>query len=225
MNRRELLSSAVISPLVFAALPDAGVAPTARRSVKPLPFEASKLKGLSEKLLVSHHDNNYAGAVKNLMRVEEELSALKPDALGALVSGLRERALQFYNSMTLHELYFANLGGDGKKVGALVKTLPGSWEEQFRATALSLAGGSGWVTLCLHTGTGELVTSWSGNHTQSLSGGLPLLVLDMYEHAFAIDFGAAAAKYVDAFFANLNWEEVERRYDLAGKALKALRGV
>lgn len=223
MNRRELLSSAVVGPFIMAALPDAGVAPTARRTVKPLPFEPSKLKGLSEKLLVSHHDNNYAGAVKNLIRVEDELAALRADAPGALVSGLRERALLFHNSMTLHELYFANLGGDGKKTGALARALPASWEDQFRSTALSLAGGSGWVTLSLHTVTGELITSWSGNHTQSIAAGLPLLVLDMYEHAYAIDFGAAAAKYVDAFFDTLRWDEVERRYDLAAKALKALR--
>ncbi|MDP3157764.1 MAG: Fe-Mn family superoxide dismutase [Archangium sp.] len=190
--------------------------------MKPLPFDPAKLKGLSERLLTSHHANNYGGAVKNLGKVEEELARLKPDALPALVSGLRERALLFHNSMTLHEWYFGNLGGDGKQSGALAKALPGTWEQAFRATALSLSGGSGWAILGLHTMTGELLTAWSGNHTQAPAGTIPLLVLDMYEHSYALDYGAAAAKYVDAFFANLKWEEVERRYEMARAALGAL---
>ena len=225
MIRRDFLSAALVSPVLMgaAAALDAGNAPVAPgRVVKPLPFNPRKLKGLSEKLLTSHHANNYSGAVKNLNKVEEEISKLKADAAGFLVSGLRERQLQFHNSMTLHEAYFGNLGGDGKQSGALAKALGAKWEEPFRATALSLAGGSGWLTLGLHTSTGELFTAWSGNHTQAPSGSLPLLVLDMYEHAYAMDYGAAAAKYVDAFFANLKWEEVERRFELAKVALKTL---
>lgn len=227
MNRRELLSAAVVSPLFLGALPDAGIAPppSTSRTVKPLPFDPTKLKGLSDKLITSHHDNNYAGAVKSLAKVEEELARLKPDAFAPLVSGLRERALQFLNSMNLHEWYFGNLGGDGKQSGALLKALPSNWEAEFRATAMSLAGGSGWVTLSLHTVTGELLTAWSGNHTQSAAGTLPLLVLDMYEHAYALDYGAAAAKYVDAFFANVRWDEVERRYERAQAAFKALNSL
>jgi Fe-Mn family superoxide dismutase len=216
MNRRELLRSAAIGPLLLHAIPDAGVtAPAASRVARPLPFDAAKLKGLSEKLLVSHHDNNYAGAVKNLAKVEEELARLKPDAPGFLVGALKERQLLFHNSMVLHETYFENLGGDGKLSGPLLKALGPKWEEGFRATALSLSGGSGWTILGLHLLTGELVTSWSGNHTQALAATLPLLVLDMYEHSYALDYGAGAAKYVDAFFANLKWDEVERRYAAA----------
>lgn len=217
MNRRAVLSTLAVSPLLGAVTLDGGVpAPTANRTIKPLPFDASKLAGLSERLLTSHHDNNYAGAVKNLLKVEDALASLKPDS--PLWSGLKERALQFHNSMTLHEWYFGNLGGDGKQSGALAKTLPTTWEQHFRSTALSLAGGSGWVTLGLHTLTGELLIGWSGNHTQALAGTLPLLVLDLYEHAYAIDYGAAAARYVDAFFTNVNWEVVERRYELAKQA-------
>ena len=223
MNRRTLLTAALATPLL-AAVPDAGVALPGVRAAKPLPFDPAKLKGLSEKLLLSHHANNYGGAVKNLVKTEEELSRLKPDAPGFVVGGLRDRQLLFHNSMTLHELYFANLGGDGKRSGALAKALPSTWEEQFRATALSLAGGSGWVSLNLHALTGELVITWSGNHTQALATGLPLLVCDLYEHAYALDYGAAAAKYVDAFFANLAWDEAERRYERAGAAAKLLRG-
>jgi Fe-Mn family superoxide dismutase len=226
MNRREILSAAVVAPMLLAAAtPDAGsAAPSVGRVVKPLPFDPTKLKGLSQKLLVSHHDNNYSGAVKNLSKVEEELSRLKPDAPAFLVGGLRERQLLFHNSMTLHEQYFANLGGDGKQSGALAKELSPRWEEGFRAAALSLSGGSGWVTLSVHTVTGELLTAWSGNHTQAPVAALPLLVCDLYEHSYALDYGAATAKYIDAFFANLKWEEVERRYEVAKAALKAMRG-
>ena len=71
--------------------------------------------------------------------------------------------------------------------------------------------------------TGDLRVYWSGNHSHPVAFGAPLLVLDMYEHAFHIDYGAAAAKYVDAFFANVNWDEVNRRHDRAQKALSVLR--
>lgn len=223
MHRREFMSSALVAPLL-GALPDGGAPPPSSRAMKPLPFEPTKLRGLSSALLTSHHANNYGGAVKNLVKVEEELGRLKADAPSPLVGALRERALQFHNSMTLHEWYFANLGGDGKQSGALAKALLSSWEQDFRATALSLGGGSGWVTLNLHAATGELFTTWSGNHTQALADALPLLVLDMYEHSYALDYGAAAAKYVDAFFANVKWDEVERRYERAQAALKVLAG-
>ncbi|MEW5739932.1 MAG: Fe-Mn family superoxide dismutase [Myxococcota bacterium] len=228
MNRRELLSSVVLGPALLAGLPPDGGAllppPPGARSVKPLPFKPGALKGLSEKLLVSHHDNNYAGAVRNLAKVEEQLASLPADAPGYLVSGLRERALQFHNSMRLHEAYFENLGGDGKRTGALATALGPGWESSFRATALSLAGGSGWALLMLELSTGDVLTSWSGQHTQALAGAVPLLVLDMYEHSYALDYGASAAKYVDAFFQNLKWDEVERRYTAALAASRAWRG-
>jgi Fe-Mn family superoxide dismutase len=221
----ESMAQQPANPAPGTALPGpAGMTP-GQHAVKPLPFDPKTLRGLSERMIVSHHDNNYAGAVKSLGKVEEELARLKPDAFPALVGGLRERALQFLNSMTLHEWYFGNLGGDGKQSGVLARALPSNWESEFRATALSLAGGSGWVTLSLHSVTGELLTAWSGNHTQSPAGTLPLLVLDMYEHAYALDYGAAAAKYVDAFFANVRWDEVERRYERAQAAFKALNSL
>ena len=89
---------------------------------------------------------------------------------------------------------------------------------------MSLAGGSGWTILDFSFQTSDLRIYWSGNHTQSLAFGAPLLVLDMYEHAYHIDYGAAAAQYVDAFVANVQWEAVNRRYERARKAAQALRG-
>jgi len=196
----------------------------------PLPFDPKKLRGLSERLLISHHDNNYAGALKNLNRVEEQLASVTKDTPGFVVAGLKERELAFTNSGILHELYFANLGGDGNAAGAVEQALAasfgglGRFEELFRATGMSLSGGSGWTVLDYSFHTDDLRIYWAGNHTQSVAFGAPLLVLDMYEHAYAIDYGAAAAQYVDAFFANVQWDEVNLRYERARKAAQAARG-
>src|SRR5438132_8143140 len=202
----------------------------AMNTIKPLPFDPSKLRGLSQRLIVSHHENNYGGAVKNLNLTEEELARITKDTPPLVVAALKERELTFANSATLHELCFGNLGGDGKASGgiegAVARTYGsfGRWEELFRLTGMGLAGGSGWVVLAWDFQRGEARSYWSGNHTQGCAFGQPLLVLDMYEHAYAIDYGAAAAKYVDAFFQNVNWDEVERRLESAGNASEDLRG-
>lgn len=230
MNRRDLLfgtggafalSKALGSSTVLAqskVAPPASV-PYGKHAVLPLPFDAKKLKGLSERMLISHHANNYAGAVKNLNKVEDELAHLSADAPPYLVGGLRERELVFGNSTIQHELYFGNLGGNGRPDGSVVRalgeSLGSSWEAQFRATGMSLAGGSGWVVLDYSLTWDALRIRWSGNHSQAMADGVPLLVMDMYEHAYQIDYGAAAAKYVDAFFANVRWDEVNRRYERA----------
>jgi Fe-Mn family superoxide dismutase len=91
-----------------------------------------------------------------------------------------------------------------------------------RAAALALGGGSGWVVVALSLHDGGLRISSSTNHTQALALGAPLLVIDMYEHAYAIDYGADHAAYVEAIFKNIAWDAVEARYDRATKALVAL---
>ncbi len=190
---------------------------------RELGFNAKKLRGISEKMIASHWENNYVGAVKNLNHVEKELARIGKDTPGFLVSGLKERELSFTNSIILHEHYFGNLGGNGKASGAIVAALAetygsvGRWEEIFRATGASLGGGSGWAVLEWNLHQGTLRTYWSGNHTQALALGAPLLVLDMYEHAYQMDYGAAAAKYIDAFVQNVDWQEVNRRYEQASK--------
>ena len=241
LTRRE--SFATIAGLAVAGLAaprgraaeDPGLAPVApnvapgQHQPLPLPFDAKRLRGLSERLLVSHHENNYGGALRNLNAVERELARVTQDSPGFVVAGLRERELSFTNSVILHERYFANLGGDGRPAGAVKEAAAAAFggfarfEELFRATALSLAGGSGWTILDLDFSTGVLRIFAAGNHTQSVAFGAPLLVLDMYEHAYALDYGAAAAKYVDAFFANVAWSEVDRRHARASAAWRALR--
>ncbi|MBA2542201.1 MAG: twin-arginine translocation signal domain-containing protein [Deltaproteobacteria bacterium] len=201
---------------------------TGGHKVRDLPFQASKLKGISAAMITSHHDNNYASAVKNLNKVELELAKVTKDTPGFQVAALRERELTYTNSMILHEAYFGNLGGDGKLGGALDKRLAAQfgstarWEELFRATALSLGGGSGWVILDLNFATGDLRIYGAGGHSQSVAFGQPLLALDMFEHAYAMDYGAAHGKYVDAFFQNVSWSEVEKRLSRGDKALQGM---
>lgn len=196
----------------------------------PLPFAPTSLTGISERMIVSHHDNNYVGAVRNLNVIETQLSSITADTPAPVVVALRERELTFRNSKTLHEAYFANLGGDGHRSGSIETALTESygtsarWEEHFRFTAAGLGGGSGWVVLAYELDTGLLRTAWSGGHTQAVVGGVPLLVLDMYEHAYQIDYGAAAARYIDAFFQNVKWDEVNARLERAIRIGAIARG-
>ena len=239
MNRRDAVSGLI---LAGAAVTTGGMAMAEKQKddaahdvfepgkhvIRPLPFDAKKLAGISERMILSHHENNYGGAVKNLNKTELEIAKLAKDAPGFVVSGLRERELQFSNSLALHELYFANLGGDGKPAGAVQKAIATAWgsfdafESALRATGTSLGGGSGWTVVDFDLHAGGIRIRWSGNHTQSPAASLPLLVLDMYEHSYAIDYGAAAAKYLDAFFQNVRWEEIDRRYERARKAFAAI---
>jgi superoxide dismutase, Fe-Mn family len=192
---------------------------------RALPFDPSRLKGLSEKLIRSHWENNYGGAVKALNAVEQRLDAtLKENDLPAFIYGdLKREELVRTGSVVLHEYYFGNLGGDGRAGGRVLDLLKqwfGSyeqWEAEFKKTANALGGGSGWVTLAYNLHTGEVHNYWSWDHMHNAPTGYPLLVLDMYEHAYHMDYGAAAAKYVDAFMQNVNWEEVNRRAEAVAK--------
>jgi superoxide dismutase, Fe-Mn family len=187
---------------------------------KPLPFDPAKLKGLSEKLIRSHWENNYGGSVKALNAVEQRLDAMarEKDLPPYVYGDLKREELHRTGSVVLHEHYFANLGGDNKPGGEVldaVKEWFGSyeaWEAEFKKTAQALGGGSGWAMLAYNLHTGEVRNYWAWDHMHNPTMGRPLLVLDMYEHSYHMDYGAAAAKYVDAFMANVNWEEVNRRF-------------
>lgn len=191
----------------------------------PLPFNPAKLNGLSEKLIRSHHENNYVGAVNALNAVEQRLAASMGDAtLPAYIYGdLKREELVRTGSVVLHELYFANLGGDGRAGGRVLDAIKqwwGSaeaWEGEFRRTANALGGGSGWAVLGYNLHTGELHNYWSWDHMHNAPMSRPLLVLDMYEHAYHMDYGAAAARYFDAFMKNVSWEEVNRRFESSTK--------
>ena len=142
-------------------------------AIVPLPFDPKALKGLSEKLLISHHDNNYAGAVKRLNQIEQEIAGLPKDAAPFRMGSLKREELIARNSMVLHEWYFGNLGGDPKPSGRLVELIErqfgtlAAWEQDFRLTGKSLGGGSGWVVLGWDAHRGGVHHYWLFDHTHS----------------------------------------------------------
>jgi len=191
--------------------------------LRPLTIAPAKLDGLSQRLIASHHENNYAGAVKRLNAIRAQLAQIDwATAPVFVVNGLKREELIAANSAWLHELYFGNLGGDGQLAdGGLSIALErdfGSvarWHDEFTAMAKALGGGSGWVLLSWSPREGRLVNHWAADHAHMLAGASPILALDMYEHAYHMDFGARAAAYVDAFVKNIRWDGVHERYDAA----------
>ena len=188
-------------------------------SVKPLPFKPPRLNGLSERLLASHYENNYGGAVRRLNAIEAKLAELDWSKAPVFeINGLKREELIAANSMILHEVYFDGLGGSGDPSGELASAFErdfGSvarWHSEFTAMGKALAGGSGWVLLTWSERHGRLVNTWASDHAHYLSDGRPVLALDMYEHSYHLDFGAKAAAYVDAFMKNIHWERVAARY-------------
>jgi len=223
------LSGRALAETTVAQATEAGAAPPAfggAHQPQPLPFDPARLQGLSERLIRSHWENNYGGSVRALNAVEERLDAMRrdPDVPAYVYGDLKREELARTGSVILHEHYFANLGGDGKAAGsarALIERDFGSfdaWHAEFTRTAGALSGGSGWVILAFNLHTGGVHNYWAWDHMHNAVLGVPLLVLDMYEHSYHMDFGAAAARYVDAFMGNVRWEEVDRRADWARKA-------
>src|SRR5215470_10405955 len=185
--------------------------------IKPLSCEPKKLKGLSEKLIVSHWENNYGGAVKRLNAITAHLATLDiATAPAFLINGLKREELIAMNSMILHELYFDGLGAEGEPDRPMREAIGrdfGSfdrWRTEFVAMGKALGGGSGWVLLTYSHRDRKLVNQWAADHTHTVAGASPILALDMYEHSYHLDYGAAAAKYVDAFMENIRWENVSR---------------
>ena len=228
MTRREALAGiAATAALGFSDNSFGQMQATAARAFagqhqpKPLPFDATKLTGISEKLIRSHHENNYTGAVKALNVVEQhlaEMGAMK-DMPAYLYGDLKREELIRTGSVVLHELYFANLGGNGKADGPAAKLIgqwfgdQAAWEGEFKRIGNALGGGSGWVIMAYDQHTRELHNYWAADHAHNAPFSVPLLIMDMYEHAYQMDYGAAAAKYIDAFMQNVNWEEVNRRVE------------
>jgi len=182
------------------------------------------LLGLSQKLIESHYENNYGGALRRLNAITAQLESLDfAKTPGYVINGLKREELIALNSTLLHELYFASLGGDGKPTKALAEALTrdfGSvdrWRSEFVAMGNALAGGSGWGVLVYVPRDRRLVNQYAADHSQAVAGGIPILALDMYEHAYHIDFGANAKAYVDAFIRNIDCKAVEERYEDASK--------
>ena len=193
-------------------------------ALKPLHCRPWLLQGLSPKLIESHYENNYGGALRRLNAIAAQLEGADFAKLpGFTLNGLKREELIAHNSVILHELYFASLGGDGRDPGSFAEVLSrdfGSvdrWKAEFAAMGRALGGGSGWVLLTYVPREGKLANQYASDHSQSLAGGIPVLALDMYEHAYHIDFGANVAAYVDTFLRNIDWKGVAARYQGASK--------
>lgn len=187
--------------------------------VKPLSCDPSRISGMSERMIISHYENNYGGAVKRLNLIEEKLAELDfTTAPGFLINGLKREQLIATNSMILHEVFFDSLGDasePGTDLKAAIARDFGSherWKAEFLAMGKALGGGSGWVLLTWSPRDRKLVNQWASDHCHTLAGGTPILALDMYEHSYHIDYGAKAANYVDVFMAAINWSHVERAF-------------
>jgi Fe-Mn family superoxide dismutase len=198
--------------------------------VRPLLLKPQWMNGLSERLLVSHYVNNYGGAVRRLNAIRARLAALDWARSPVFeINGLRREELIAAGSVILHEVYFDSLGGRGDNPPTGLEEPPAdlvvalerdfgsvmAWRAEFTAMAKALAGGSGWVILAWSERLGRLLNQWAADHAHGLPGASPILALDMYEHAYHLDFGAKAAAYVDQVMANLNWERIGVRYRLA----------
>jgi superoxide dismutase, Fe-Mn family len=196
-----------------------------RYSLKQIHCKPWTLNGLSPKLIESHYENNYGGAMRRLNAISEQLESMDFEkAPGHVLNGLKREQLIALNSTLLHELYFASLGGDGKPAKDMSEALArdfGSmdrWRAEFRAMGYALGGGSGWVLLSWVPRDGRLINQYASEHSQAIAGGVPILALDMYEHAYHMDFGANAMAYVDTFMRNLDWPGLFQRHEDAVKA-------
>jgi len=188
--------------------------------VKALSCDPQRIRGMSERMIISHYQNNYGGAVKRLNLIDEKLAELDyASAPGFLVNGLKREQLIATNSMILHEVFFDSLGEEGEPSSSLREALVrdfGSydrWRAEFIAMGKALGGGSGWVLLTWSPRDRKLTNQWASDHCHTMAGGTPILALDMYEHSYHIDYGAKAANYVDVFMAAINWPAVQGAYD------------
>ena len=177
------------------------------------------MEGFSETLLRNHF-TLYQGYVTNANKLMDSLAAMvKEGKVGIPEYAELKRRMGFeFNGMRLHEYYFDNLGGKGAldKSGKLGKNLAedfGSyedWEKDFKGTGTMR--GIGWAILYQDNVTGKLVNQWINEHeTGHLAGCIPLLVMDVFEHAFITDYQLKRADYIEAFFKNINWGVVENR--------------
>jgi Fe-Mn family superoxide dismutase len=183
------------------------------------------LLGMTPHLIESHYEGNYGSAMKRLNALSAELAALDPATTAPeTIARLKRDEGAALNSTLLHELYFSSMGGDGRTVPealatALVRDF-GSvdrWRREFIALAEGLAGASGWVLLTWLPRDQRLINQIGTDHSQSVSGGIPILAIDMYEHAYHLDFGTNASSYVATFMRNIDWASVLGRYEDAVK--------
>jgi superoxide dismutase, Fe-Mn family len=194
-----------------------------RYRIAPLYVRPWTLNGISALLIESHYEHNYGAALNRLNAVTEELRRFNVKGTPApVIARLKQEQTMLLNSTLLHELYFASLGGDGRAptelISAAIACDFGSvdqWRAEFIALAEGLGGDAGWILLTYVPRDGRMINVSTTDHAQSIAGGIPILALDMYEHAYHIEFGANQSAYVAAFMRNIDWRGVEGRYQIA----------
>ena len=194
--------------------------------IAPLFCRPWTLNGMTPRQIESHYENNYGGAVLRLNAIADELAALDPQTTPAhTLNRLKQEEMAALNSALLHELYFASLGGDGRAVPEVMASAItrdfGSvdrWRREFIALGNALAVSAGWVLLTWVSRDGRLINQSVSDTSPGVAGGIPILALDMYEHAYHLDFGANPAAYVATFMRNIDWSAVQGRYEDAIEA-------
>lgn len=183
------------------------------------------LEGLSDALLTNHF-TLYEGYVNNTNKVADRLKELvAADQVATQeYAELKRRFGWEWNGMRLHELYFGNLtkNSEHPQEGALGNKVieqfgsAENWMKDFRATGAMR--GIGWVVLAYDVAADTLVNTWINEHDGGhLAGCVPLLVMDVFEHAFALDYGIKRADYIETFFKSVDWHVVAGRYDAIKK--------
>ncbi|MFA5058310.1 MAG: Fe-Mn family superoxide dismutase [Opitutaceae bacterium] len=188
-------------------------------------YKAAEYPGLSKMLgfsvqLIANHMKLYQGYVNNTNVLSEKLAAMLSDGKEKTpeYAELKRRFGWEFNGMRLHELYFGNMGSTGaprqsaqvtKKIEAGFGSFD-AWKKDFIATG-SMRG-IGWVVLYQDNESGRLFNAWINEHDGGhLTGGTPLLVMDVFEHAYLTDYQLERAKYIEAFFSVVDWEKVAQR--------------
>jgi Fe-Mn family superoxide dismutase len=224
-NRREMLAAGALG-MAAATLPPT-IVPRTRTEMMAAPeYVARDFSGLlgtpgfSEEALKDHFAL-YQGYVKNTNSVLGTLAAMAQENQLHLpaASELRRRLGWEFNGMRLHELYFENLGGDGKldpesRLGEALAAQFGSydaWASEF--VAVGKQRGIGWAALVLDGWTGRLVNTWIAEHEGGHLAACPIiLIMDVFEHAFLRDYGLNRGQYIEAFFKAIQWEAAQKRF-------------
>ena len=196
-------------------------------SHEPKKFDLTGLEGLSDNQISQHRDILYVGYVNKLNEIEEKLKTVDRSKANQIYSeyrGLKAEETFALNGVVLHELYFENLGGHGGapagRIAELINRDFGSfekWLEDFKACGVAVRG---WVVLAISLYDGKLHNYGADAHHFNFPAlAWPLLVLDVYEHAYAIDYGVKRPPYIEAFLKNINWDVVNRRLERIEKIL------
>jgi Fe-Mn family superoxide dismutase len=225
LSRRSFLKASATGALLLAAHPLSAHAEAELKANEEvmMAYEPKDFKGLLgmegfSDTLLNNHFTLYNGYVTNTNKNLDLSQQLLKEGNTYAFAEVKRRLGWEFNGIRLHELYFGNLGGKGalKKDGKLAKKLAedfgslDTWEKEFRE--IGAMRGIGWVVLYQDNTNGRLINFWINEHdTGNPSGCIPILIMDVFEHAYMIDYGVKKAGYIDAFFKNVNWDAAEKR--------------